>query len=321
MRTLGVLVLSLCVTPLWAAAQPSRVVRLDLASPIAEQPVDAGVSLDLQLVHRIPGSAYRVTIQRRTEALPPLQAPTGTRGAVDCSNLSEAFRTEANAAASEADIAALIERSRRDAQSCNANERAALDAAMADATTRGLGSYTLQRGERLIVKVERDDQKWEFTLATGARGEWRTFYGFTFLPDDDDEFFSKQDANDPSQFVITPEADREDLDFAPSILFVWTPARSSARDWSHGIAAGLGFDLDNPIVFAGYALTYNENVALTAGVALHKRDRLAGRYQPGEIVGSDLDSEQLAEATYGVSAFVGIAFRFGSNPFAREQTQ
>jgi hypothetical protein len=320
MRPLRLLVLSLCMTPLWAAAQAGRVVQLDLAAPIAEQPVDAGVPVELRVVNLIPGRGYRFSIARRSETIPPLTLPT-TRSAVDCSNLGDAFIAEAGAAASEVDVPAIIESSRSGAAGCSADELAALNKAIADNTTHGLDTYTLSKGERLIVKVERNGRTVEFTLATGARGEWRTFYGFTFLPDDDDEFFTKQNPDDATQFVITPEADREDLDFAPSILFVWTPARWVARDWSHGITAGLGFDLDNPIVFAGYALTYNENIAFTAGVALHKRNRLAGRYEPGEIVGSDLDSEQLSEATYGPSAYIGIAFRFDGNPFAREESQ
>ena len=188
--------------------------------------------------------------------------------------------------------------------------------AIKSGTTHDLGRYTLHKGEHLIVKIKRDEQSWEFTLTTGERGQWHTFYGFTFLPNDDEQFFTEQNPADADQFIITQEDDREEFDFAPSVLFVWSAAHSEDRNWNHGLTAGLGFDMDDPIVFAGYAFTFNENIALTAGLVFHKRERLNGRCEVGDVVTADLDSEQLTEETYGVNGYVGIAFRFGSNPFS-----
>lgn len=313
------LIVALLAVPLDVLAQSGPTAVLDLATPVTAQPITAGETVQVRIENSMPGGKYRIQIERRDQEIPPLDPPNATRAAVACSNLAEQFTVAAANAKSEQAVAQQIRTFKSDAAQCTQSEQKALADAIKNNTTKDLGAYKLSKGERLIVKIQRDDQSWEFTLSTGERGQWRTFYGFTFLPNEDEGFFTRQDASNADQFIITPEKDREQLDFAPSILFVWSPSGTADQTWNHGLTAGLGFDMDDPIVFAGYALTFNENIAFTIGVVLHKRERLAGRYESGEIVAEDLDSEQLVEETYGVNGYVGVAFRFGSNPFSREQ--
>lgn len=115
-------------------------------------------------------------------------------------------------------------------------------------------------------------------------------------------------------FVIEEQEDREDRDFAPSIFFSFQkPGRRL------GWAFGLGYDLENVALFTGIRYSFHQNVMLTAGVAIHERTSLAGRFEVGEIVGESLDSSLLVEESFEPNIYFGATFRFGNNIFARRE--
>ncbi len=307
-----VLCVSLAMSGL-AAAERTEV--LDLAGPVVERSVPAGESIRLMLTNKLPKYQYSVRTKVRIVEIPPFKWPSElSRSAREfCAMAATLFSNSLEAMNTEEQIPPEIDSYRTRAQSCTATERAELEVAIGTTTQALDQSFTMSRGEELVVQVERDGRNWEYVLSTGGRGEWRTFYGFNFLPNEDEEFFSSQDPTDPDLFTITRKADREELDFAPSIIFNWLPASQRGRTWGHGLAVGLGFDLDNPIVFAGYGATYNENVALTAGAVFHKQKRLNGRFEEGQVIMENLDSDQLTEETFNVNFYVGIGFRFGGD--------
>lgn len=154
-------------------------------------------------------------------------------------------------------------------------------------------TYILQTGEEIVVEIKRskvdgtgcdkNERSWTFVLTTGPRGEWRTTYGFTFVPDGDRKYFSRQLSDDPEKFEIVREAEREDFDFLPSVLFTWLPAKHRLRDWSHGPTGGLGADTESISVLAGYSFVYNENLAFTVGLAMHEQTRLEGNFNEGNV--------------------------------------
>lgn len=321
--TLGIWSACLLIAPALCNAQASggtgSIQYLDLAAPVSSVPVPAGTTVRVVIVNRLPQHDYQVSVERQFKSIEPFESPLGSRGAVDCSTLIDEFLAAIHASAAEKDLPAKIADFRRRAAACGDDVAQNLEGEIRARTQIEVGNYVLRRGELLVVSVQRSDTKWMFTLTTGARGEWRTFYGFTFLPNEDEDWFSQPVAGSTDQFTITREADRESFDFAPSVLFTWLPASQRGTSWSHGLTAGLGFDLDNPIVFGGYAVVFNENIALTGGVVMHKRSRLSGRYESGQTIGENLSAEQLSESTYGANWYVGIAFRFGSNPFDRDE--
>jgi hypothetical protein len=159
-------------------------------------------------------------------------------------------------------------------------------------------------------------------------GEWLVYYGFNYVEADDEEFFSQANpSTDPQTYTVTRFSDREGYEFSPSIYFMFARnknhnnalARASSwvsGDWFGGITAGVGFDFDSPTAFLGYGIGYGYNVMLNAGYAMRKVDRLDGRYEVGQEIMEDLESVQLAESTYEPGFFVGLSFRFGSNPFS-----
>lgn len=187
-----------------------------------------------------------------------------------------------------------------------------------------LGSFTLQRGEELVVEVTRlkesgcEKKEWKFVITTGDRGEWRTTYGFTFVPDRDREYFSRQLEDDPQKFRITEKERQDSGDFLPAVMFTWLSAKHRGRDWSYGPTGGIGADSNNISVLAGYSWTYNENLTFTAGIAIHEESRLEGSFSEGDLINQNLDSGTLNEQVYKPVPYIGVSFRFDANPFPKK---
>jgi hypothetical protein len=189
------------------------------------------------------------------------------------------------------------------------------------ATTMQLGSWNLHEGEELIIEIARLDDKdkkptkvWTTVLSTGPRGRWVTTYGFAFAPSDDDAYFSKEAGQ--GKYRITRETNRSIAKFLPGVFFTWLPAKRELKDLSFNVGAGLGFDATNPVVYLGPSLSWNQNIAVVAGVVVRRVNRLHGRYTEDQEIAENLNPEQLVQGTYRPSAFVALTFRFGSNPFS-----
>jgi hypothetical protein len=189
---------------------------------------------------------------------------------------------------------------------------------IADTTATLEDHVAIHDGQALEVTITRTgaDGKpliWKKTFDAGDRGEWRTSYGFTFLPNEDERWFAKA-GSEANKFTITQEAQRRRFDFAPSIFFTWVPGWKLSQNLDLGPTGGLGFDLSAPVVFAGLSVLWNENIALVGGAVVHQRTRLDGVYQPGQTIAENLAADKLTEKTYHLNGFFGLAFRFGSKP-------
>ena len=172
---------------------------------------------------------------------------------------------------------------------------------------------------------------WEFNVGK-LEAQWLTYYGFNFAPSGNEDYFSKTNtAVTPATYTITRKNATHGSAFSASIYFMRIPAEDGFTDWTKfagwrssdlmgGLTAGVGFDFDNPTVFFGYGVGWGYNVLLTAGVVMHKENRLNGQYTSGQIIAENLTSDQLTDSTYKPRAYVGLAFRFGSNPFSSSKT-
>lgn len=190
---------------------------------------------------------------------------------------------------------------------------------------------SVKSNQTLTVTISRPGAVFTFECTGKARGEWRTSYGFFFVPDRDDRYHVKEttaarpatttDPATPAKFTIVEQADREEFDFVPTIVFTFFPRGAGAMDGVGGFTAGLGYDLEKPFVFGGYSYAYNENVIFTGGFAFHRQSRLLGKYKGGVEgeVAQLLEPSQLVEDTYGPNAYVGISFRFGDDIHARRK--
>lgn len=319
-------VLELATTLAASAAAKEKEIDLALipAGTVATRPARPGDEVKFILKNVVPNKVYQTTIERELvpiAVLPNIFAPADTPARAapsipDCQALAIDFKKNLLTLSDETAVASAISAAWKDprAKQCDKAGKERLESLILELTTKPIeGTYDLQAGELLQVTVERQDdaaKKWIYVLSTGDRGAWRISYGFTFVPNEDEEFFSKQDGE---EFVITRENDREDLDFAPSVMFSWLPVSQRAKTWANGLTTGLGFDLEDPVLFAGWGLTYAENVMLTAGLIVHNQSRLAGRFNEGDVVKENLESSQLLEDTFAANIYFGVSFRFGSN--------
>jgi len=185
--------------------------------------------------------------------------------------------------------------------------------------TRTIGP--LKRGEKIVVTVIRldNDQKWEYTYSTGTRGVWTTTYGFAFIPN---SFSKEQRFYLGSGNTITEENNQKKIDYAPGIFFNWIPAKYENTNFSVGFAGGLGVNFNvDPVVFLGGSVIYNKNISLNFGLVAHQQYFLKGRYKVGDTIAEDNFDEEtgLHQKLFRVNPFVSVSFRFGTNPFSREQ--
>ena len=337
-----------------ADAQPSAL-TIDLAN-LPNKTVVAPGAYKVRLVNRLVGVPYQVDTSIRTSRIAqPFDVKVlqlGKAAFPTCEEDVNDLKKKLLALTCERDVAQLRLTYVNDLPSCNATQRAEFGLWLEAATQwEGPPLPTLTEGDTLTASVKRskvgsesDERRcgnkasqqagllremgdWVFQ-AGEEQAQWLTFYGFNFADSGNEDFFSKANAgSDPATFTITKKADRDDNAFSPSVYFMRLPGGDDDQWYSWrtddsfgGITAGLGFDLDNPTVFLGYGWGWGYNIMLTSGVIMHKENRLNGQYHAGDVVAENLTADQLADSTYKPRLYVGVAFRFGSNPFPAKQT-
>lgn len=310
-----------------ASSAPLRV-RIDLAEqdPGSERtlPFSPG-EYQVEITNKVPTKSYNIQGAVSAFTIPPLQAPgAGAAGLLPgnpCLDLANATGNVNNAKDEDAvatAVAAVEEELGKG--NCLDPDRQKRAQEAIDSTRETLAAlFQVASGQELKVVVSqgagKDQKQWTVTYQTPARGRWFSSYGFVFVRNQDETYFSKAKAGTTDKFTITRKVDNQDYDFAPSLFFSWLPARLESRNFSFGPAAGLGFDQSNPIVFLGPMLTYNQNISLVAGVVMHKQKRLSGNYKVDQDVAENLTEAQLREETFRPNVFFGLSIRFGSNPF------
>jgi hypothetical protein len=325
---------------------------IDLAQPSTGTTTTITVeperTLTFRVVNAVPGVRYDAEMLRRIIPLAPVPTPILPAAAemlrqeeltaAECSQRLDKLVQAGNALSSVKDESGVrgpansASAALASAQPCQqvlaSDQRKALDRAIGVAdslvaeTTRELPDpVVLSRGEEVVVTIRRQgtDRVWTLVYTTGARGEWRTSYGFNFIVNSISKPGSYHTEQVEGGYVIRREEKRRWMEFVPSIFLTWFPAAQAGRDSYLNPTVGLGFNLQSPVVFAGATIVYNQNISLNAGLAAHRQRQLIGRYEAGDTVKDNLTSEQLHEELFRVNPFVSIAIRFGSNPFAKPE--
>ena len=324
----------LCVLLALGTSAPSLAadhesIELDLATCGTRTfEVSSGTKVTVELTNRL-FVAYQVEILR-TFALPDLSPPeNGSQLQSDsesCQYLLDSVQ-EIRESTNEADLAAVLSRARGEIDTADPRCRRQIRALRhaIDATNETLGTYRLRGGDVLTVKVRRpagDGEKTcEATISTEPSGRWLTSYGFTFVPNRNDEFFTRSLGEDKFEIaeISNDRSTLEDLDFVPSFFYSYLPRRYQDRDWSPGITFGLGFDQSSPAVFVGGSLDYRRFASLIAGVVVHEQQTLDGRYTLGQELTMALNEDDLHDESYGLNFFIGVSFRFNGNPFQQQE--
>ncbi|MCP4203771.1 MAG: hypothetical protein GY769_17775 [bacterium] len=293
--------------------------ELDLADTGGSVKVDAGTKVQIKITHRLPAKSYRIDVEKAGLA-PPLDFGVFEAGAVAgaISDECDAF-LKARALLSktdEAEFRSALAEARSLSPDTDCTNR--INGIAASGTVTLPQPYTLTEGQTLTITVDRDGHdEWVFEFTSVEDRQWLVHYGFSFLPDEDEEFFSKAETGGTG-FVVTPVADNDDLEFEPVVAFSYTPKGSLGKPSRPKFTAGLGADIDERLVFAGASWIIGDNVSLFVGAAGHEQTRLKGIYEVGQVLKETLQSDQLVDETFDVNALVGIGFRFNSNPFKKK---
>lgn len=309
--------------------------RVDLAGLRPGEPrtvtVSPGNGIALELINRLPNGRYNVTVLEEVIPIAPFEWPSGkgpfvSKGGPTPTPCEAYFATLISAlesATEETEVPVLVQKLRAEIDAhpndCTPEKKKPL--ALIERTTEVIAEdLTLNSSQRIVVTVERihppvsTPRIWQRTFATQERGKWNTSYGLNFIPSTEPRYFSKVSGT-AGEFTITRESNRRKFDFAPSVYFSWQATKQLLQDVAWGMAAGLGFDLEKPIAFLGPAFTYNWNLSLITGVVMHQERRLRGQYQNGQTIRENLSSDALTDQSYRPAWFVGLSYRFGSNPF------
>lgn len=344
MKRLGViracmpLVLLFGFSQILAGQEPTQVdLDLTLAGATLTEPVDQ--KLNVCVAYFVTGKSYTISATPRAVEIPAFSldilkgATTASeiasfKAATPCGTAVADLQAAVDAATTEQAVKAAFLKSVANNKSCEKDLKKVVQQCV---------EYTLQRGEELVVEVKRtgatseDKKDWSFILTTGPKGRWLTYYGFSFLRNRDRSFFlepktapasqsgdSKADPDEAkTTYTIREKTRQGGYTNEPSIVFSYVPAMFQFSSYVPALSAGLGVDLDNPIVFAGFSFLVGDNVNLFIGGAVHRETRLDGQFKVGGEVTENLTSDKLTEKVFQANLIFGVGFRFNSNPFKK----
>lgn len=330
LRSFPALILTAFLAADVSHAQPQKL-QIDLAAIAPGSELTFSVppgDYSVEIINKVQNKSYNIQATVSFITPPPLPVPGESIAKFAIEPCKELYDSKAaiERAKDENEVAAAVAQTQEllNAGSCTSQPVvSAAKTAIQNTLYSVPATFSLASGQELVVSVSRpegtDQKRWKATYQTPARGRWFSSYGFAFVRNNDEQYFSKPKEGETGKFLITRKADNKDYDFAPSLFYSWMPASREGRNVNPGVAAGLGFDQSNPIVFVGPMLTYNQNISLVAGVVVHKQKRLTGTHSVGQEITTSLTEDQLKEETFKPSFFFGVSFRFGSNPFASGQ--
>jgi len=334
------LAISLCLF-IGGVAAHSEVVTIDLAQSGKTDAIDVERgALEVQLTNAMPGEAYELAWSLSSQTYPPLTyiQQVFPQASDSCDALKARLALASIPVTSEEGVAAWREGLAKDAQSCKANLPADFQllsarlSALQEAFERPaiqVGGRALHYGEDVVVTVHRLSagkiaRTWSRTYRTPAAGAWLSTYGFIFSRNGDRSYFAESLPDQAAKFQIKRKTDNEDLDFVPGIFYSFFPRNWRVNSWfAIGPSAGLGYDGSEVNLFAGFAFAVADNVMLQGGVLVHRETRLNGKYggDPLPTISEQLSEDQLIEKTYATAPYLGISFRFGTNPFETKKEE
>lgn len=171
---------------------------------------------------------------------------------------------------------------------------------------------------RRLSISSRDGGHWDIELNSMGRGTWQTTYGFAFNPNKDEEYFSEAGADD--EFTIRKQGrDSGSLTLLPAVFFTWLPSSQALRNFQHGPTLGVGVTAGDAGgrfgALAGYALRFNQNIGLVAGLSVYQHRRLDAQYKENQAIAENFAPDQLNEDSLRPNVFLALTLRFGASPF------
>jgi hypothetical protein len=292
----------------------------------------------LIIQNRIPSVAYDIKISAENMLLPALSydpsggqsSPTTTAA---CEGLKDAYMKVLNYVAGQAPPLAekqesalmpLVDslRAARKDKECDEEALQKLVDSLLTATTHTVfEEITVGTGEKVTIKIIRGDKVWTFIYKGKEKGQWVPTYGFGFTSAslEGATYYSKTMPDNTIQILQARDPDALDLSYIPAVFYSYFPSQRFNKALNHSLTAGLGFDLEAPLVFLGYNVLYQHNIGFSFGLVFQQQYRLKDQYDPRETISISLDKDQLHDEVYRPNFFVAVHFRFGESPFKSKE--
>jgi len=143
-----------------------------------------------------------------------------------------------------------------------------------------------------------------------TRKQWITSYGFGFVDNRDENYFSKGNATDG--YVINKQEERNQFTYTALAMFTY-PFHPYDNGLELGFTGGIGASQENIAALAGVSLVVNKNFIITGGVSFQEFNILKGQYNEGDNIGNvPIDSDVLEDKTYKAAAAIVLSYRFGA---------
>ncbi len=294
-------------------------------------PIKTG-NYDIIVKNRLPNKAYEISIEREDKVIPPLKIDQDIVKTQNFTADCDALEKLITVIYSLDDETALPQK-KEELMSRISNPGSGCDETVEKAKKLhdALKNYKypitdLSKSETIKVTIKRKnnagkDLEWIRIYESPARGKWLTNYSFNFVATQmgskERRYFAKSDGS--TEFVITEEENRQWVKFVPGVTFTWLYSKGFRDALALGGSGGIGFDLENPVVYLGFSFVYNQNISLTLGYAAIQVKQLNGKYSVGAKIKENLTSDQLMVDTYRFNPFISASFRFDKNPFKVEK--
>jgi hypothetical protein len=290
---------------------------LDIARPVS---IDEPTSISLILVNAVPSARYTVTISVDETSVgavsltkpPALALPSGA--AVHM--LYGTLLAQLDSAHDESSVGEVTRQTRRDVgRVYESGGEFMLDSLDARTVHRLESIATLHPGERLQVTVARwtdegkESARWLTTFSTAPAGEWQIGLGFAlpYALGNLEHYSVRRDGDGVCRVRATASDDR--ISLVPALYFDWIARDDRFDAWTLSVSGGVGFDMQNPVLLLGGALSFHQNITLMVGAAAHRVPWLDPEYAVGDVVDERLASEDLLTLRYAIDPFVGVGFR------------
>lgn len=178
--------------------------------------------------------------------------------------------------------------------------------------TKRIATVTVNQDYDSKITVSLNDTKTilSTTSIQPTRKQWITSYGFGFVDNRDENYYSKGNSTDG--YVIAKQEARDDFSYSALAIFTY-PFSKNSNGFEWGFSGGIGASQDNVTAMTGLSLVVNKNFIITGGVTFQEFSVLKGQYNKGDNIGATpIDSDVLEDQTYKASPLIVLSYRFGA---------
>ncbi len=180
-------------------------------------------------------------------------------------------------------------------------------------TTTQLVKFKVKRNNEYTISISKKGSEDRLIKVRGLSKQWMSHFGFTFVENRNDSYFSKEGlaSGEPPATTYTIEKQQDSDDFLYSATALFTYPYATSGDWKFGVTTGLGANNESIFIYLGPSVVIHDNFLFTMGVVIQEFDVLKGVYDEGQDIGTTpIDSQNLVDSTYKPSFGFTFGYKF-----------